>query len=109
MMVEYYESVAHDAVTDRLNTHGVVSEEFFSEDEPVEWKTGVSPSLLRDVADLVEFCYPDMRTVDVGLVKPPQDPDAAPALVFGDADDDRYVMLAAKQDCEAGARGGDAE
>ena len=108
-MTEYNQLVDHDAVADRLNTHGIVSEEFLAEDTGIEWVSGVSPSLLRDVADLVEFCYPDTRTVDVGLVAQPNSPEAAPALVFGDPDDDRYVMLAAKQDCKAGARGGDAE
>jgi len=104
-MTEYFESAEDDAVTDRLNTHGIVPADYPRTE--TNWKTGVSPTLLREVAELVEFCYPDTRTVDVGLVEHPGDPDAAPGIVIGDPDDDRYVMLAAKQDCEAGARGGD--
>lgn len=106
-MVEYYESVDYDAVTDALNTHGIVTDEFLA--AGVDWETGVSPSLLRDVANLVEFCYPDTRTVDVGLAEQPDNPDAAPAIVIGRPEDDRYVMLAAKQTCHAGDFGGDAE
>jgi len=104
-MTEYFESVDGDTVTNPLNTHGIIPDDYTNGE--IEWQTGVSPSLLLDVAKLVEFCYRDTRTVDVGLVGKPEEPDAAPAIVIGDAhEDDRYIMLAAKQDCAAGSRGG---
>ena len=97
-MVAYSESTDDDTITDFLNTHGVVPADF--PEREIDWETGMSPSVLRDAADLVEFCYPDMRTVAVGLVES-SDNDAGPALVIGEPGDDRYVMIAAKRGWDA--------
>ena len=103
-MTEYHAHRDDDTVTDVAATHGIVSEELFGEDAEIDWETGVNPQILRDVADLIEFCYPDESdALDIGLVSSQYAPDRnPPAVVVGRADDDRYIMAAPRLDCRAG-------
>jgi len=105
-MTEYHEFRDGSAVTDSLHTNGIVSEDFFDDGHTINWQTGVSPSILRDIADLAEFCYGAERDpIDVGLVESPHDDERVPVLVLGRAEDDRYVMAAPRQDCHVGPNG----
>jgi len=71
-MTEYHENAEGTAVVDALHTNGIVSEEFFEDETVINWQTGVSPSILRDIADLAEFCYGHGRKpIDVGFVESP--------------------------------------
>jgi len=105
-MTEYHTGRQRDSVTDIAATNGIVNDEFLEGVEP-EWVTGINPKILRDVADLVEFCYGHDRhgSLDVGLVDSQRDAEnRPPAILIGDADDDRYIMAAPRLDCRAGPK-----
>jgi len=86
-------------IVDELDTHGIITDEYLGEHtHDIEWVTAMSPRILRDMADLVEFCYPDKAYVDVGFL----DSDAvnckAQALVVGRAEDTKHVQAAPRSD-----------
>ena len=99
-------------VSDIANTNGIVSQEFLADGkDSIEWVTGVNPKVLREWADLIEFCYGHLEhgSVDIGLVEPYEDTDKAPALIAGHAEDDRWIMASPRVDCEVGPRERDPE
>lgn len=98
----YHDDIA--AITDAAQTHGIVSAEFFEDTDGVNWQTGVNPRILRQMADLIEFCYggDPYDALDVGLAPSQWDDERRPpALVVGYADDDQYVVAAPRLDCRA--------
>jgi len=98
-MTEYHDE-GNGIIADFLQTHGIVSKEYLEPHHTgVEWQTAMSPRGLRDLADLMEFCYPGESCLDVGLLEP-YDRTAAdpPALVIGKAEDDQYLMLCPRTD-----------
>jgi len=98
-MTEYHD-VGGGVISDCLHTHGIVSQEYLEPHHTgIEWQTAMSPRGLRDLADLMEFCYPGEKSLDVGLLEPhdrtAEDP---PALVIGKAEDERHLMLCPRTD-----------
>jgi len=98
-MTEYFDN-DNGVISDNLQTHGIVSQEYLEPHHTgVEWQTAMSPRGLRDLADLMEFCYPDASSLDVGLLEPyDQTADDPPALVIGKAEDNQQLMLCPRTD-----------
>jgi len=86
--------------TDPADTHGIVEQQFIADKskDGIDWVTAVSPFILRNIADLIDFCYPHAAYVDVGLTEPPSDGSDAKDLVFGKARDERLIMAASRTD-----------
>jgi len=86
--------------TDPADTHGIVEQQYMTDKskDGIEWVTAVSPFILRNIADLIDFCYPRAAYVDVGLIELPGDHSNAKDLVFGKARDERVIMAASRTD-----------
>ena len=67
--------------------------------EQIDWKGAFTPRLLRDWADLIEFCYGNDESVDFGLLYPTDeddnvDKDHRPVLMVGHRSDDKLCSVA---------------
>ena len=96
-MVEYHDD--GDRITDMLDTHGIVSQEYLDEgDVDIEWVSAFSPRILRQTAELIEFCYPDAKSVDVGFIDSPNMTNNSRGMIVGKAGGDRFVAIAERTD-----------
>ncbi|MFB9324291.1 hypothetical protein [Cryptosporangium minutisporangium] len=105
-MTEYIE-IVDGQVTDIANTHGIIEKERLGGTEP-EWQTAVNPQLLRELADLIEFCYGSDDCIEVGVIPPWKSGETLPALAVGHMEDDRWLMLTPRTDTDLLGDGGNA-
>ena len=95
-MTRYHEF--EQSVTDIASTHGIVDRDYVEVTE-YEWVTAMSPTILRQLAELIEFCHGNDDVVEIGLVEPfGENDDAPPALLVGNPDNDRFLMASPRTD-----------
>ena len=96
-MTEYNQK--EDRITDILDTHGIVTQAWYEATgtEP-DWVSALSPRVLRQTAELIEFCFPNQRVVDVGFIESASNHNNAKTLVVGNAEDNRHILAACRSD-----------
>ena len=93
---EYYDG----HVTNPSHTVGLMNLDEFK-GKQIEWHGKYTPKLLREWADLIEFCYGNETSIQFGTLTAIDDNELnherAPCLLFGNPDDDKVCSIAPRK------------